>query len=919
MQNKYLLLSLLFLTACLGDQAFIGNQEIDFNAEVRPILQKNCLRCHGGIKQAGGFGLVFRENALKETDSGQFAIIPGNPKNSELINRITSTDPELRMPQEGAPLQQQEIDILKKWIAQGAQWADHWAYLPPTMPEVPDASSIMQSEADFVIPSEAEGWGNNEIDQFTFMKMLEHDLLPSPAADKKTLLRRVSLDLIGLPPTPEEVNAFTFDESPNAFEKAVDRLLASPRFGEHWASMWLDLARFADSKGYERDPLRQIWQYRDWVIKAFNEDKPFDEFSIEQLAGDLLPNPTYDQRIATAFHRNTMSNDEGGTHNEEYRIASVMDRVNTTMEVWQSTTMACVQCHSHPYDPIKHREYYEFFSFFNNTADFDHVREGPFLIKYKHEDEKQIHEIKDWIKSHGNESQLREFDDLVYLKEPKINATHFDDEYLAKFTNRADEDFMFVENRGHFRVKDVPLNGAENILLYYKRGQKDDAKVELRLGQPDGKLLGTALLPKTTWRLQMASIPIPKLEESVDLYFVFKAGHSEERVCDVLGILLPKPLPGKAKEGYQNIAAQFVSILNAEDSLRTPVMYENPLSLSRKTHLFERGNFLMKEEEVQSDVPKIWNDLPKGAPKNRLGMAQWLFAPDNPLTARVMVNRVWAQLFGTGIVETVEDFGTQGSLPSHPELLDWLSLNFANQDQWRLKALLKRIVLSATYQQSSKYTPQLLELDPKNKWLARGSRVRLSAEQIRDQALLVSGLLSDKMYGPSVMPPQPEGVWQTVYSGAKWTTSEGKDRYRRGIYTLIRRSAPYPSLITFDGSSREFCLSRRINTNTPLQALVTLNDPVYLEAAQALAKNINQLSGALDERLSETYEQLLLEPIRSNELEKLKQLYQESLAYYKEHPTEASEMTGEEAPLELAALTVVANAMLNLDEFIMKS
>jgi len=889
----------LFFSACQQKDS------IDFNADVRPILQKKCLACHGGIKQAGGFGLVFRENALKQTESGNYAIIPGDPKNSEIIKRISHTNPELRMPLDALPLTEQEIDLLKTWIKEGAKWAEHWAYIPPETIDPPKINS---------------NWANNEMDHFAFAKLEENHLQPSPQADKATLLRRVSLDLTGLPPTPSEMQQFLDDDSKEAFAKSVDRLLASPQFGEHWASMWLDLARFADSKGYERDPLRQIWQYRDWVIDAFNQDMPFDQFTIEQLAGDLLPNPTREQMIATGFHRNTMSNDEGGTYNEEFRIAAVVDRVNTTMEVWQGTTMACVQCHSHPYDPFKHKEFYEFYSFFNNTSDFDHVTESPYLITYKEEDQQKLNAIKKWIQTHADDKKLKQVQTLLNLHEPKIPPTHFTELKNAKFINRADEDYVFMNYGGHFKLEQVALDNITHLLLKARYRKKEKAQVAVRLDTPNGKIIGSTMLENKGWGLALTNIPIESMKGKHDLYITFEGQKEGERAASIFAVLLAEDLPGQAQIAYDSIHAYYSYLLNAKDSLRSPVMFETPKALQRKTHIFERGNWLVKGEEVTSNVPDILNPMADDLPRNRLGMAKWLVAKDNPLTARVVVNRFWAQLFGIGIIETIEDLGTQSSSPSHPKLLDYLAVKFSKEMNWSVKELLRYIVSSATYQQSSKFTPELLELDPKNRLLARGPRVRLSAEQIRDQALHVCGLLSKKMHGPSVMPPQPENIWQsTVYSNLKWATSEGEDRYRRGIYTLLRRSAPYPSMMTFDGSTREFCVSRRINTNTPLQALVTLNDPVYLEAAQALAKKMVEKKGEVAQQLSSTYEQILYKEIKDSELKQLKKLYEDSIAYYQENPTEVEAITSETGTLSLAAMTVVANAMLNLDEFITKS
>jgi hypothetical protein len=548
------------------------------------------------------------------------------------------------------------------------------------------------------------------------------------------------------------------------------------------------------------------------------------------------------------------------------------------------------------------------------------VTEYPTLSTFKKDDAKKISEIKEWIRKQERLEDVRKFENIITLKEPKIFPGYFKDQYKIKSTNRADEDYAFIENGGYFKLENLDLNGIGHILIDYRRGTEKSAEVEARLNSPDGPVIGKAELPQTKG-LKMAIIPIDAITTTQDIYFTFMGSTARNRVCDVTGIILLPTLPGEGENGYDNFRQKYFELLNADDSIRTPVMIENPESLKRKTQVFERGNWLVKGEEVTPGVPALWNDFPKDTPKDRLGMARWLVSEDNPLTARVIVNRFWGQLFGKGIVETAEDFGSLGAAPSHPELLDWLAIQFSSDLKWSVKNLLKLIVTTATYQQSSVVRPHLLDKDPTNALLARGPRVRLTAEQIRDQALQVSGLLSDKMYGPSVMPPQPEGIWQnTVYSSAKWETSEDENRYRRGIYTLLRRSSPYPSLMTFDGSSREFCLSRRINTNTPLQALITLNDPVYLESAQNLAEKMYKADSELDERLNAGFRQILFHEIKPETLARLKDLYQESLAYYQENPKEIKELTiDEKDEADLAALTIVANAMLNLDEFITKS
>lgn len=759
-----------------------SNDIVDFNADVRPILNKNCLSCHGGVKQLGELSFLFKEEAFQLTESNVYAIIPGNAKESELIKRIKHYDPELQMPPERDPLSKEDIATLEKWINQGAKWDTHWAYQLPVRPTIPK----IKPPSSFPI--------QNPIDQFALQKMQEKGLSPSVRASKSTLLRRVSLDLIGLPPTQEELTNFLADESKDAFEKVVNQLLTSPRFGEHWASMWMDLARYGDSQGYQKDPYRSIWMYRDWLIQAFNDDMPFNQFTIEQLAGDLLPEAKESQLIATAFHRNTMTNDEGGTDDEEFRVAAVLDRVNTTWEVWQATTMSCVQCHSHPYDPFKHEEYYTSYAFFNNTADADKYDDRPYILAY-------------------------------------------------------------------------PM--------------KDKAKLAQLTASVEG---------------------IPQIQENLE----------SEAIDSIRTLINQAPSTPKIQA--------LKDTLKSFKKIRTPVFQQLSEEETRKTYLFERGNWLVRGKEVQTAIPNSLN-LNNHELNDRLALAKWLVSDDNPLTARVTVNRFWAQIFGQGIVKTVEDFGTQSESPTHSELLDWLALDFKDELDWSVKKLLRTIVLSSTYQQSSAISEEQLAIDPSNEYLARASRVRLSAEQIRDQALAVSGLLSDKMYGPSVMPPQPDGIWQVIRNVLRWEESEAEDRYRRALYTFWRRSSPYPAFLTFDSPTKELCVSRRIRTNTPLQALTTLNDTVYIEAARALARKMYEYEGnSMKENVAFGYCQAILQEADEKTLSILLDEYQKQLAYYREEPILAQKMAlrEDENTPQLAALSVVANVILNLDAFLVK-
>jgi len=889
----FFLFILVLLTSC-------KEEKIDFNAQVRPILNKNCISCHGGVKQSGGFGMIFRENALGKTRNGKIGVFPGHPEKSEMIARINHKDPEIRMPLEREPLKKEEIAILTRWIKQGAKWDEHWSYLKPKEP------ALVASNSD---------WSLNEIDNFVVNKMEEKGVFPSEEAEKYDLIRRVYLDVIGVPPPLSKVKAFVNDSSENAYEKLVDELLESPEYGEHWASMWLDLARYADSKGYEADRAREIWQYRDWVIKAFNKDMPFDQFTIEQLAGDLLPNPTKEQYIATAFHRNTLNNGEGGTDNEEYRIAAVIDRVNTTWEVWQSTTMSCVQCHSHPYDPIRHKEYYTSFAFFNNTSDWDVPTEHPLYREFDTLNQSKLEEVKKWISSYSSSNETDKWEKLIRIQEPKIRPEDFAETHNTTHFNRSNQDYMLVYDNSFVKIENVNLETVDRIYLNYRQGSGVKGTLLVKKDSLNGIVIGKVDLNKTRGFVNIP-VEITSSSKKAAVFFEF-IGKSKNFNCTIDGFLIGERLPTTKNEEYRSVYKKIDNLLNAPSKYNTPIMVEKSENWSRQTHVFERGNWLVKGDSVSTGIPELLNPEKKEF-KNRLDMAKWLVGKENSLTGRVIVNRFWAKIFGKGIVVTSEDFGTLGDLPSHPELLDWLALRFSNDWKWSVKKLLKTIVMSATYKQTSIISKEAKEMDPENQWLTRSPRVRLSAEQIRDQALAVSGLLSDKMYGPSVMPHQPEGVWVAVYNNSVWKTSEGEDAYRRGLYTYLRRSSPYPSLISFDAAEREFCLSRRINTNTPLQALVTLNDPVYMEAARNLAMQIEKIEGNTNKKIETAYMRVMGKEITTEKASVLAKLFSDTSLYYEKHMEEAYELAKTDR-LELASLTVMVNVLMNMDEFIVKN
>jgi hypothetical protein len=789
-----------------------------------------------------------RDEAIKEHESGR-TIAPGDPAGSELIKRISSQDRDEVMPppKEEHALSPREVELFRRWIAEGAEYKPHWAFVKPVRPAVPEVGD-QKSEI------------KNQIDAFIIAKLAGTGLKPSPEADRYALLRRVSLDLTGLPPTPGETAAFVEDASADAYEKAVDRLLASPAYGERWAKMWLDLARYADSTGYGSDKFRlNIWPWRDWVINAFNRNLPYDQFTLEQLAGDLLPNATTEQIIATAFHRNTLTNVEGGTNDEEWRVAAVKDRIATTGQVWMGLTVGCAQCHTHKFDPITHHDYYSFFGVFNQTEDSDREDEEPKLPMPTPEDQaKTLHfqqdiaALEDKIKtaSSGLETKQQEWEAEMVADPAKRDA----------------------------------LPEEIRTLLALESNQRDAAQRQ-----------------KLATHFRQTVHPLVDLENQ---------------------------LKAKRKE------------FSAFKPLALPVMRELPANKQRETHILTKGNYLAPGEKVEPGLlAEFASFVPADAKIDRLTAARWLIHPENPLTARVTVNRFWSQLFGVGLVETEEDFGSQGALPSHPELLDWLAVTFVAPKSddpaqpglgWDTKALLRLIVTSATYRQSSKVTPEVLAKDARNRLLSHAPRRRLEAEAVRDQALALSGLLSHKLGGPSVYPPQPDGLWKVAFNGGQnaYPTSKGEDRYRRGLYTFWRRTAPPPSMTTFDAPSRESCTMRRIPTNTPLQAFVTMNDPAFVECSQALARRLAREGGDSSEsRVRFGLRLCLARPPTDEQVKTMTTLYADELATYRADPESAKKLaTDPLGPLpegadaaELAAWTVVANVLLNLDAVLTKN
>ena len=897
-------------------------EEISFNQHIRPILNENCLTCHGGVRQLSDFSLLFPETAYAPAESGKRPIVPGNHKKSEMYRRLVHADPGERMPQDAPPLSDQEIKLIADWIDQGAQWEDHWAYLPPRLPQVPSLNS---------------SWPKSDMDRFVLQKLQEAGLDPEAQALPATLARRVSLDLTGLPPSGKILEQYLKEPTAALYEALVDSLLASEHYGERWASMWLDLARYADSNGYEADNHRNIWRFRDWVIQAFNSDMPFDQFTVEQLAGDLLPDPTPQQLIATAFHRNSMTNTEGGTIDEEFRLASVMDRLNTTFEVWQSTSIACVQCHSHPYDPFKHEEYYNLMAYFNNTQDADLSSMAPGLATWEPVDAQRIEQIVTFI------DRMREPEtDKNLTQNPTHNQSLGDKFKMALFPTlipQLCDDFQHVQINTDGSVNNQVINLSEglNRRLYFTFNNIDledlqainyhfatrgtDARIKVYLDQLDGLLLQQVDFPYTTlhaehvWEQTFTRESfklrnqIPEGKHHLVFELINTTAKAPDGLVTIKEILLEfEEPPSKQLRDYQN---ELLELKTKADL--TPIMKAKTAGFTRITQVFDRGSWLTPIDTVAPQLPAT---LSGGTAigGDRLALAQWLTSPDNPLTARVMVNRLWEQLFGTGIVLTVEEFGTQAEPASHSELLDFLALRLMNEHQWSIKSFLKEILMTASYQQSSRVTEQKLQIDPYNRLLSRGARFRLTAEQIRDQALTVSGLLDGTIGGRSVMPPQPQGIWQVIYNAQQWETKP-EDKYRRGLYTYWKRTSPYPSMVSFDSPSREFCVSRRIRTNTPLQALVTLNDPVYVEAAAALAQRIKPLEHDLEAAIRQGYQLALVGEPSQETVSILKQLYAEAA---EDFGTAIQPVTWRPGERIDDPMMVVANAILNLDGFIMK-
>lgn len=931
---------------------------VDFNTQVKPIFTTHCTSCHGGVKQAAEISFVHGTDIVAPEG---WIVEPGDPEASMLIERVVSDDPDERMPppEHGPALSDQELGILKRWIQQGAAWGKHWSFEPPVKPEIPATKNPK--------------WARQSVDHFVLEKLQANQIEPSEEAKPERWLRRVTLDLTGLPPSLEQREAFLAslskakspEETEAVFTNVVDCLLASNSFGERWASVWLDQVRYADSKGLGLDGPRNIWKYRDWVIDAFNQDMPFDQFTVKQMAGDLLPSPDIGDYVATAGHRLTQSNEEGGTDDEEFRIAAVLDRTSTTWQAWQGLTFGCVQCHSHPYDPIEHDEFYKFAAFFNNTADSDLGEDWPTISapldsrdyqKAADLDQKistltgAVWELESsvvrgetlWVSAIGLTAKtnnntkvvvdiadgVEEFrtvdtvtkntDITLTAKLPKemkaLTAIQFTAQPLQSSKAITDSEWGFVLS--HFVARLVQSGKeAKEIKIAKVIGDEaepfHDPKASLNSKSTTGFSAYTRLYRDRIVTFVLESpVDIPEnarleivLKHRVSALGAFplvtKRGRLAVSGSEVFQQLLNNKELKKKISSLSGLKKKRAAI----KSTSVPVLKERPKHLARSQQVFIRGLYLTKGDTVTPDTPDVFHAIPKDATKDRLALAKWMVSPENPLTARVLVNRIWARIFGTGIVATEEDFGSSGELPSHRELLDHLALKFQSDFGWSQKKLLKELVLSSTYRQSSVTRKELLETDSANRLLARGPKSRLPSEAVRDQSLAIAGLLSDKMHGPPVRPPLPGGVWKPFAGWDKWNTpgTDSEDRYRRAIYTYTKRSIPYPMFAAFDAPSREICTPRRLQSNTPIQALMNLNDQTMIECAEAFGQRMKKFEGSTDEKLRYGF---LLATCREPEANELKPAI-DLLDSYSADEREAGWIA-------------VASVLLNLDEVLTK-
>jgi hypothetical protein len=998
---------LTLLAALTAATAARAEEAVSFNRDVRPILSDKCFACHGPeeASRQAGFRLDVQESALGEADSGLPPIVPGNLEESELVARITSEDESTRMPPADShkTLSEKEIDILKRWIAAGAEWQQHWSLVPPSRPEAPAIKH--------------DYWPRGDVDRFILARLEKDGLTPSPEADRVTLIRRVTFDLTGLPPTPAEVDAFLADNRLDAYERVVDRLLASPRYGEHMARYWLDAARYGDTHGLHLDNYREMWPYRDWVVRAFNTNEPFNKFLIEQLAGDLLPSATDEQLIASGFNRCHVSTNEGGVIPEEVYVNNVVDRVETFGTVMLGLTVGCCRCHDHKYDPLTMSDFYSLFAYFNsldgNEMDGNQQDPPPVIRAPMPEQKARLAELT---------QKISELDQKLNANWPELDAQQA--EWERQFVETVADESSNDTSRGYLAISDWHWVGPfVEIELYLKSKQlgpegkpinlTDKFKVstgaeigwsqrtdwvdgkayndlptetgasflyrtisvdrpqdlELSLGSDDGVVVylngekklenftSRAVAPdqeKLTLKLRAGEnqllVKIINFQGASGFYFKAKT----DKPLMPPDVLAAGKLPpgerspeqaARLRLYFRSTAAKSPELEELKGELtktraaKAAVEGEIPTTLvfrematPKPAYILKRGAYDQHGDEVKRRTPAALPPMDPAAPNNRLGLAQWLTSRGNPLTARVAVNRFWQQLFGVGLVKTADDFGSQGERPSHPELLDYLAVDFIDKG-WDVKRFMRELALSATYRQTSHAEPELFRRDPENRLLARGPRFRLDAEMLRDQALFLGGLLVEKLGGPSVKPPQPAGLWEAVgYSGSntvKFVPDTGHEKvHRRTLYTFIKRTAPPPEMNTFDSPSRESCIVRRERTNTPLQALLLLNDPQYIEAARGLAER-TMLEGGDTEasRATFLFRTVTCRTPDIEELEEFVAAYREELEHFRADVEAAKNLatSGSMPPnekldhAELAAWTMAANVALNLDEVITKN
>ncbi len=963
----------------------------DFIKDIQPILSGKCFQCHGPDENGRKAHLrLDQKDGLFSTRKKGAVVTPGEPSESLMFHRIITEDPDEIMPppETKKPLTDAEKQLIAEWIQSGADWSGHWAFKTPEIPQVPEAQTQLQ----------LEGWPSNAIDHFILRGLESNNLQPSEIADRATLIRRVTFDLTGLPPTPEDVSQFLNDPAPNAYEKLVDRLLASESFGERMTLYWMDAARYGDSSVFHADGVRDMWPWRDWVIRAFNNNMPFDQFTIEQLAGDQIPNATISQKVASGFNRNHGTTDEGGAIAEEYRVEYVVDRVKTTGDVWMGLSVECAQCHDHKYDPISQKEYYSFYAYFNRTKDpgmqTRNGNEPPLVYVLTESEEKELESLQERISSASDQRKNtlpEESETLAWAQEerkaavptPSLEgwrsvgpftadsaALAFSTEIGPEKLSQPDWDAVFGDQawkeRSEWKDGEVialDLPGSSAIYLGRMIHSSIDQKIRFSIGSDDGVqiwLNGTQIHANNTSR------GVAPNQDSVEAslikganYFLMKVNNGGggagfyfkldgDTLPENIRELIAKPECDLKPDDIAVLANYYSANLwtpgleldreiqmmkdkekSIRDSAPTSMIMED-MENPRPTYVLNRGHYAspVETEEIFPGAPDAIFPMPEGYSQNRLGLAKWLTHPEHPLTARVAINRYWQLLFGTGIVATTSDFGTRGAAPSHPDLLDWLARDFIDNG-WNVKRTLKQMVMSATYRQSSNYRTELAKIDPNNRLLGRAPRLRLQGEFIRDTALAVSGLLVDHVGGPSVKPYQPPRIWNEVSldGNLRYQRDSGENLYRRSMYIYWKRSAPMPSMMAFDAPTREKCVVERPRTNTPLQALVTMNDEQFVEAARKLAERILTSPASCDEdRIHYAFQLATSRPADKVRLQAIQNLINSMKQEFSQdvESAEALLKMGESKPdetlktIELASWTMAASAILNLDETLTK-